>query len=71
MRHDKIKEDDVILNLSSVIHIAGYNGLRRKLYVELEGLPGAKEVFDKYNVFFVDGYDEFNRINIDAPKESK
>jgi hypothetical protein len=69
----EIKRDDLICKFdgsdSDNKNIASVNSLRRKLFMELEKIPGVKEVFVKYNVFFVEGYDAMNRINIDWPKQ--
>lgn len=71
----EIKRDDLILKFDGSDddnkNIASVNALRRKLYLELEKIPGVREVFDKYNIFFVEGYDAMNRINIDWPKKEE
>ena len=73
MEVGSIKRDDLIMKFDGTDgdkkNLASYNSLRRKLYLELEELPGVKEVFKNYNLFFVEGYDAMNRINIDWPKE--
>ena len=74
MKYAGIKKDDLIMNFSAMSevdqqHLSNLNFLRRKLFLELETIPGVKEVFEKYNVFFVEDYDNLNRINIDFPRE--
>lgn len=74
MRHGLVKTDDTFMDFSSLsdenqIALSLYNALRRDLYNELEKLEGAKAIFAKYNVFFIEACDSLNRINIDAPKE--
>ncbi len=68
----EIKRDDLIIDFSGMAdiqkkHFASVNALRRKMYLELEKIEGVRTIFDKYNVFFVEGFDDLNRINIDWP----
>jgi len=74
MRYLPIKKDDLVMDFSGMseemkTHLSNLNFLHRKLLLELEKIDGVKEVFNKYNVFFVEDFDNLNRINIDFPKE--
>jgi hypothetical protein len=47
-----------------------YFSMLRKLLLEIEKVPMAFEVLNKFNVYFID-VDEIPRVNIDEPVEER